>query len=466
MPFEGSIESFPEHDRPRGQLIDRARQLEWYHTLELDPTLTTQGLFSLDRFVPFYLLPESLEGLDCLDVGTGNGYWAFHMERRNARSVVAADIADYFDTDFSVVHGRAPLAAAPSPDGAYGEPFRVAATLLGSRVRYAIRSAYDLSPRSTGTFDLVFSGSMLMHLYAPLLALQRMAGVCRDALIVTTQTDLALDGEPLVRYRGREIPYVHFIPSPSCLVEMLEACGFQKVLRGPTFALRFRDRERRPDEIVHTTVIGVKNEEASRLRLPLPRRYADRERLCGVEIVAAPGEVAPGEAFDVTVRVTNLSPMAWRGDGKGIELTLGVECARTEGQSPPAGWTAVGSRARLVDYLPPGVSTLARIRLSAPADGGTLEVRPTVFQGTSRFPGCDRTARVTIARRASAVRRGRPVPEVPADRPLSGSWSRAVDLARRADAVLQARLRTRGSGPWYARLRGALKRTIRPSRPR
>jgi SAM-dependent methyltransferase len=465
MAFEGPIESFPEHGRPREQLIARARQLEWYHTLELDSAFTTEGIFSLDEFVPYYLLPESLAGLDCLDVGTGNGYWAFQMEKRKARSVVATDIGDYFHTDFSVLHGRAPLSPAPSPSGAYGEPFRLAATLLGSGVRYAIRSAYDLTPQSTGTFDLVFCGSLLMHLFAPLLALHRIAGVCRDALILTSQTDLALDGEPLVRYRGREIPYVHFLPSPSCLVDMLVACGYQKVLRGPTFFLRFRDRERNPDALVHTTLVALKDVDASRLRLPRPREYSREERLCGIEIVSAPGEAAPGAVFDVLVRVSNRSLVPWRGDGPGIELMLGIECAFGQGGVRSSRWTAA-SRTCSVDYLPPQLSTLARVEVAAPGSEGLLEIRPVVLQGSNRFSGCDPTALVRVVRRQSpSARRHRFAIELGTLRPSSGLRSRAVDLVRRVDAMLQARLGARSGGRWYTRIRATLKRAIRALRP-
>jgi 2-polyprenyl-3-methyl-5-hydroxy-6-metoxy-1,4-benzoquinol methylase len=468
MAFEGRVEGFPEHGRPRDQLIDRARGLEWYHTLRLDRALTTQGLFSLDEFVPFYLLPESLEGLDCLDVGTGNGYWAFSMEQRKARSVAATDIADYFETDFSAIDGRPPLCPAPSPEGAYGEPFRLAATLLGSRVRYVLSSAYDLSREGVGSFDLVFCGSVLMHLHSPMLALRRIASVCRNALLLTTQTDLELDGGPLLRYRGHEIPYVHFVPSPTCLVRMVEACGYEKVLRGPTFHLRFRDRERNPDELVHTTVLALKSSEASCLPLPQPRLYTGEERECGIEVVSAPDRVAPGDAFDLVVRVENRSRVPWRADGRGVELTVGGDTAFSRGGSSRAGalsWrrSSVRRAGSFADYLPPGVSTLVRLRFVAPADEGSVEITPAVFQGSTRFSGCERSVRVTVA----GDRAQRPASWAAAtdagDALPAGLRPTSMGLLRRADALLQTTLGRRGS--WYTRARDRLKRAIR-GRPR
>jgi tRNA (mo5U34)-methyltransferase len=464
--FEGPIEGFPEYGCPREQLVGRARQLDWYHSLQLDPDFTTRGIFSLDEFVPFYLLPASLEGLDCLDVGTGNGYWAFLMEKRGAQSVVATDIADYFDTDFSVLDGREPPCPAPSPEGAYGEPFRVAATLLSSRVRYAISSAYALSPQTAGSFDLVFCGSVLMHLFAPLLALQRMAKVCRNTLLLTTQTDLALDGAPLVRYRGHEIPYVHFIPSPTCLVNMLEACGYQRVLRGPTFLLRFRDRERNPDELVHTTVIALKNAEASCLPLPQPRVYRRGERECGIEFVSPPEEVAPGATFDVLVRVSNHSSVPWRGDGEGIQLTLGFDAGGSAASAQLRRWTTVPCGTSFVDYLPSGVSTLVRLRVVAPDTAATLEIRPVVYQGSTRFAGCDRTLRVKVAgHRPWGLPLRRSMPEPRRGSPPAGRQSWTIGLLRRVDVMLQASLGAWSGGRWYQRVRATLARTLRRSPP-
>ena len=48
----------------------------WYHTIELAPGVVTAGMFDHRSAVDRYLLPESLTGLRCLDVGTMDGFWA------------------------------------------------------------------------------------------------------------------------------------------------------------------------------------------------------------------------------------------------------------------------------------------------------------------------------------------------------------------------------------------------------
>jgi len=44
--------------------------------------------------------PTSLEGKTALDAGTGDGFFAFEMERRGAERVVAIDVARVADCDW------------------------------------------------------------------------------------------------------------------------------------------------------------------------------------------------------------------------------------------------------------------------------------------------------------------------------------------------------------------------------
>jgi len=392
MGFEGTIDQFPEAQNSRSELLARARQLTWYHSLRLDDSLTTSGLFALDEFVPYYLLPDSLDELRCLEVGAGNGYWSFEMERRGAPHITATDIADYSQTDFSTLFGKPPLTTGPSAPGAFGEPLRVAASLLNSRVEYRLRSVYDLSPSTVGTHDLVFCASMLMHLFAPFLALRRIADICRDTFLLTTQTAPTLDGEPLVLFKGHEIPYVHFIPSPTCLLEMVRACGYERVLRGPTFMLRLRDRS---DEFPHTTLVAQKRVAGSRVLLSSPRFLDAAERRASVAIISAPRAVAPGATFYILVQVTNGSDTTWHASAGDLALNLDYE-ARLVTPFEATEWTFVISGLPLVDYLPAHLSTVARLRVVAPPREGTLHIRPVVHQRRERFHGDIATCAVEV----------------------------------------------------------------------
>ncbi|MEY2406996.1 MAG: tRNA (mo5U34)-methyltransferase, partial [Acidimicrobiaceae bacterium] len=72
----------------------------WYHTIELPGGVVTPGEYDLRSVVDKVGLPARLDGTRCLDVGTHDGFWAFEMERRGAREVVALDVADPAELDW------------------------------------------------------------------------------------------------------------------------------------------------------------------------------------------------------------------------------------------------------------------------------------------------------------------------------------------------------------------------------
>src|SRR4051795_4945142 len=142
----------------------------WYHALELAPGRVTEGLFDLRPYVQRYGLPDRMDGLRALEVGTWAGFWAFELERRGAE-VVALDLDDERDLDWPP--RRRP---AEFPAEERGARFALAREVLGSRVERRNLSVYDATPDALrGPFDLVFCGSVLIHLRDQLLALQRMA---------------------------------------------------------------------------------------------------------------------------------------------------------------------------------------------------------------------------------------------------------------------------------------------------
>src|SRR5439155_8359092 len=109
-------------------LLDRARRQKWYHTLELAPGFVTEGWFDLRDQVPHYGLPERMDGMRALDVGTWDGFWAFEMERRGA-DVVALDLDDESDLDFPPRRRPREWSTVKRGDG-----FRLAKAILGSKV--------------------------------------------------------------------------------------------------------------------------------------------------------------------------------------------------------------------------------------------------------------------------------------------------------------------------------------------
>jgi hypothetical protein len=104
---------------------------------------------------------------------------------------------------------------------------------------------FDLDPSAIGQFDLVLFLGVLYHLRHPLLALERIAALCRRQLIMETEVaDLpqgrrfrllsSLTGYKAPQswmefYPGDEInrdPTTWWAPTPRCAEEMLRSCGF------------------------------------------------------------------------------------------------------------------------------------------------------------------------------------------------------------------------------------------------
>ena len=153
----------------REALEQEVRRFGWYHTLDLGQGVVTTGMFDHRPMVDQYLLPASLAGRRCLDVGTMDGFWAFEMERRGAAEVVALDLDDPEGLDWPIALRTTIV---KTLDATKGDRFALAAAALGSHVTRLESSVYDLGP-DHGEFDLVFCGDLLIHLKDPVTAVER-----------------------------------------------------------------------------------------------------------------------------------------------------------------------------------------------------------------------------------------------------------------------------------------------------
>ena len=220
------------------ELLERAREQTWYHTLELPGGEVTPGIFDLRPYVPAYGIPERLDGLRALEVGTWDGFWAFELERRGAE-VLALDLDDERDLDWPP--RRRPTAF---PDEPRGKGFALARELLGANVDRQNLSIYDATPEELGgKFDLVFCGSVLIHLRDQLLALQRMAALTKPGglLISAEEYDrlASLVPFPVSRYRAdRESAVVFWLPGIKTWGRMLWTAGYDDVRRHGRFRMR------------------------------------------------------------------------------------------------------------------------------------------------------------------------------------------------------------------------------------
>ncbi|WP_249010140.1 bifunctional 2-polyprenyl-6-hydroxyphenol methylase/3-demethylubiquinol 3-O-methyltransferase UbiG [Conexibacter sp. DBS9H8] len=212
----------------------------WYHTLELAPGLVTDGMFDLRPWVGRYGLPDRLDGLRVLDVGSWDGFWAFEAERRGAAEVVALDLDDERELDWPPRRRPAEDAFPPGPRGA---GFALAHAALGSRVARVVCNLYDADPADLGTFDLVFCGMVLIHLRDQLLALERIARLCRGTFISAEEPSRLLDRLPFPASRylaDRDAAVVYWMPNRRGWRAMLRSAGFDRVREHATFTVPSR----------------------------------------------------------------------------------------------------------------------------------------------------------------------------------------------------------------------------------
>ena len=212
----------------------------WYHTVELGDGLVSRGIYDHRPIVDRYGLPESLSAKTALDVGTWDGFWAFELERRGAARVVAIDVPSHADCDW-LPWIRDSLGANRAPRPHFG----LARAMRRSHVEHQTCSVYDLSPDRVGTFDVVFCGSLLLHLQNPLRALVNIRSVTRQLAIVETLSDPELDryDRPWLAFGHRHAEErlgeacVYWRFSTRALREMMEYAGFSSTQPLPPFSL-------------------------------------------------------------------------------------------------------------------------------------------------------------------------------------------------------------------------------------
>jgi tRNA (mo5U34)-methyltransferase len=203
----------------RDDLRSKADALRWYHTIDLGQGVITQGVDNSAERLTKVQLPEDLSGRSVLDIGAWDGFFSFEAERRRASRVVASDYYAWHGVGWGTGQGKA--------------GFQLARDALRSRVEDIDLDVMDLSAERVGTFDVVLLLGVLYHLPNPLLALERVASVTGDLLILETVVDMVGLSRPAVAfYPGRELnddPTNWWGPNHAAVRGMLLSVGFKRV---------------------------------------------------------------------------------------------------------------------------------------------------------------------------------------------------------------------------------------------
>ena len=189
--------------------------ISWFHRIDLGQGIVTPGLDNTPDKEAQLKLP-SLRGKTVLDIGAWDGYFSFAAERLGASRVLATD---------SFVWSGATWASKAG--------FDLAHEALGSKVEEKQIDVMDLSPDAVGTFDVVFFLGVLYHLRHPLLALERVASVTGELLVLETVVDMTFTRRPAAAFyptdelEGDESNW--WGPNAPAVVGMLKAVGFSQV---------------------------------------------------------------------------------------------------------------------------------------------------------------------------------------------------------------------------------------------
>ena len=218
-------------------LVDEIGRLRWYHTIALPGGVQTPGFYNTVKGASRVPLPASLEGKRCLDIASNDGFWAFEMERRGAREVVAIDLPDPRQGDWP----GEPPAEDPGPDRAQAT-FEIARQALGSGVEREYLSVYELSRERLGSFDFVFIGNVLLHLRDPVGALTAAHSVVDGELFsvdtISIVASIASPRVPAAILSRRPEPW-WWVPNLAAYRRYCAAAGFEITARGGPFFFPF-----------------------------------------------------------------------------------------------------------------------------------------------------------------------------------------------------------------------------------
>ena len=201
----------------RGQLQAEIARLPWFHQIDFGDGVLSPGhirISKIRRMSRMLFDGLELEGRTLLDIGCWDGAYSIEAARRGA--IVTA-------TDHYVWH-EAPIRR---------QAFDLAVGRLAPTVSVLDLPVEDLTVERLGTFDIVLFLGVLYHLRNPFAALERVAKLAGDMLVVETRMTMRHLGRPVMQFHpGRTLendPTNWWTPNRRCVEDMLRDLGFRRI---------------------------------------------------------------------------------------------------------------------------------------------------------------------------------------------------------------------------------------------
>ncbi len=187
----------------KAELQQRIADIQWYHSIDLGNGIVTPGhsnqsLHRLQQQWNRFNLPD-LNGKTLLDIGAFNGFYTFEAEKHGALAT-ALDSFRWSDPP----NGLGASEGVPNKYNKAG--FNLAHAALESQAESIHMEVCDMCPETVGKHDVVLFLGVLYHLRYPLLALERVASVANDLVVIETQYGLNDVQTPAMEiYPGSEL---------------------------------------------------------------------------------------------------------------------------------------------------------------------------------------------------------------------------------------------------------------------
>lgn len=208
-----SIEHFPEN----------VADLFWWHSINLGGGIVTPGYktrYEISREAEAIFAPLTLRGRSVADIGAWNGAFTVEAKRRGAARMLAID---HYTWDHAHFRGK--------------QTFELVMSRLGIDAETKVIDIQKATADQIGKWQVVLFLGVFYHLFNPISAVQVLAEVTEEALVIETHLDLEDLAQPaMLFYPDRELggdPTNWWSPNRAAMEAILRAVGFQKILYTP-----------------------------------------------------------------------------------------------------------------------------------------------------------------------------------------------------------------------------------------